>query len=121
MKQILIAILRAYRLLVSPLYGQTCRYYPSCSAYALNAVEVHGAVRGPWLAVRRVVRCHPWTPGGVDLVPPPEGYRWWGRDVAYTDPDSAPAEDPDHAHPHHAAGGSPTRTGHPTDTVGQGV
>lgn len=69
MKHLLIALLRVYRLVVSPLYGNVCRYYPSCSAYALRAVEVHGAVRGPWLAARRLLRCHPWTPGGYDPVP----------------------------------------------------
>jgi putative membrane protein insertion efficiency factor len=76
--RLIIAVLKAYRLVVSPLYGQRCRYYPSCSAYALRAVEVHGALRGSWLAARRLGRCHPWTPGGVDLVPPQEAYRSWG-------------------------------------------
>lgn len=71
MKHLLIGLLKLYRLLISPLYGQVCRYYPSCSAYALEAVEVHGSVRGSWLAVRRVARCHPWAAGGVDKVPPP--------------------------------------------------
>lgn len=66
----LIGFLRAYRLLVSPLYGQVCRYHPSCSAYALEAVTDHGAVRGSWLAVRRLSRCHPWAAGGYDPVPP---------------------------------------------------
>lgn len=61
--------LRLYRLMISPMYGQTCRYYPSCSGYALEAVSVHGVVRGGWLAVRRLGRCHPWAAGGVDLVP----------------------------------------------------
>jgi uncharacterized protein len=69
MKYLLIGLLRVYRLLISPLYGQVCRYYPSCSAYALEAVTEHGALRGSWLALRRVLRCHPWAPGGVDLVP----------------------------------------------------
>lgn len=76
---VLVALLRVYRLVVSPLYGQTCRFYPSCSAYALAAVERHGGVRGGWLALRRLARCHPWTPGGVDHVPPAGAYRWWGR------------------------------------------
>lgn len=71
MKYVLIGLLRAYRALISPLYGQVCRYYPSCSAYALEAVRVHGSIRGSWLAVRRVARCHPWAAGGVDHVPPP--------------------------------------------------
>ena len=70
MKLLLIGFLRAYRFLISPMYGQVCRYYPSCSAYALEAVTVHGSIKGSWLALRRVLRCHPWTPGGYDPVPP---------------------------------------------------
>jgi len=66
---LLIGFLRAYRLLVSPLYGQVCRYHPSCSAYALEAVTEHGSLRGSWLAARRLVRCHPWAAGGYDPVP----------------------------------------------------
>ena len=69
MKYVLIWLLKGYRLVISPLYGNVCRYYPSCSAYALRAVEVHGAVKGTWLAGRRLLRCHPWTPGGYDPVP----------------------------------------------------
>ena len=68
---LLIGFLRGYRVLVSPLYGQVCRYHPSCSAYALEAVTVHGSVRGSWLAARRVARCHPWADGGYDPVPAP--------------------------------------------------
>ena len=60
---------QAYRLVVSPLLGPNCRYYPSCSAYALDALAAHGALRGSWLAVKRVCRCHPWHPGGYDPVP----------------------------------------------------
>jgi uncharacterized protein len=68
-KYLLIGLIKAWRLLISPLYGQVCRYYPSCSAYALRAVSVHGAVKGSWLTVRRLLRCHPWAPGGYDPVP----------------------------------------------------
>lgn len=88
---VLMAILRAYRLVISPLYGQTCRYYPSCSAYALGAVDTLGALRGTWLAMRRLARCHPWCAGGVDLVPTAEHYRWWGRGLG-TDGDDDPEE-----------------------------
>ena len=69
MKYLLIGLLKLYRLVISPLYGNVCRYYPSCSAYALRAVEVHGAVKGTYLAARRLLRCHPWTAGGYDPVP----------------------------------------------------
>jgi len=71
MKHVLIALLKAYRFAISPLYGQVCRYHPTCSAYALEAVQSHGALRGTWLAMRRVARCHPWAAGGVDDVPEP--------------------------------------------------
>jgi putative membrane protein insertion efficiency factor len=62
--------IRAYQLLISPMRPPTCRYYPSCSAYAVTALERHGLVKGTWLAARRLLRCHPWSPGGVDHVPP---------------------------------------------------
>lgn len=74
-RNILILLLKAYRKVISPLYGQVCRFFPSCSAYALEAVTVHGAVKGTWLAARRLVRCHPWNAGGVDHVP--AGHREW--------------------------------------------
>ena len=69
MKWVLIGLLKAYRFAISPLYGQVCRYHPTCSAYALEAVTVHGSMKGSWLAVRRLGRCHPWAPGGYDPVP----------------------------------------------------
>ncbi|MEO3937350.1 membrane protein insertion efficiency factor YidD [Dermatophilaceae bacterium Soc4.6] len=65
----LIWLLRGYQYLISPLTPPTCRFYPSCSSYAVTALERHGPLRGSWLAVRRLLRCHPWNPGGVDLVP----------------------------------------------------
>lgn len=70
---LLVLVLRAYQLLVSPMLGPTCRFYPSCSAYAVDALRTHGLFRGVWLTVRRLLRCHPWNPGGVDLVPPRAG------------------------------------------------
>jgi len=66
----LLGLLRGWQLLASPTYGQTCRFYPSCSAYGVEAVRRHGPGRGSLLIVRRLARCHPWNPGGVDLVPP---------------------------------------------------
>lgn len=64
-----IAILAAYRAVISPLYGQVCRYYPSCSRYALTAIQEHGVLRGIWLGTLRIARCHPWARGGIDDVP----------------------------------------------------
>lgn len=66
----LIAFVKVYRLIVSPLYGNVCRYYPSCSAYGLESITVHGALKGLSLTVRRILRCHPWATGGLDPVPP---------------------------------------------------
>lgn len=67
---LLMLLIRGYQRFVSPLLPRSCRFYPSCSAYALTAVRRHGLIRGGWLAVRRLCRCHPWNPGGVDHVPP---------------------------------------------------
>lgn len=65
-------LINAYRWVISPVLGPHCRYHPTCSAYALEALERHGTARGSWLAVKRVARCHPWHEGGVDPVPGPE-------------------------------------------------
>lgn len=70
MRTVLKSLIHAYRWLISPLLGPRCRFYPSCSAYALEAIERFGALRGAWLSVRRLGRCHPWHPGGFDPVPP---------------------------------------------------
>ncbi|HQZ02564.1 MAG TPA: membrane protein insertion efficiency factor YidD [Thauera sp.] len=69
MKYLLIAPLRFYRYAISPLLGRNCRFYPTCSEYAIEAVQRHGALRGGWLAAKRVGRCHPFNPGGYDPVP----------------------------------------------------
>ena len=69
MRTILILFVRGYQVTLSPLLPPSCRYFPSCSAYAIEALERHGAVRGSWLALRRILRCHPFRPGGYDPVP----------------------------------------------------
>jgi uncharacterized protein len=66
----LIALVKGYRLLLSPWLGSSCRFTPSCSAYALQALERHGAAAGSYLTLARLVRCHPWCEGGLDPVPP---------------------------------------------------
>ncbi len=65
----LTVVVRSYQLVISPWIAPRCRFYPSCSAYAVTALRRHGALRGSWLAGRRLLRCHPWNPGGVDHVP----------------------------------------------------
>src|SRR5208282_6765925 len=67
--RLLMLLLTGYRSFISPLLGPRCRFYPSCSAYALEAVQLHGALRGSWLAARRLSRCHPFHAGGLDPVP----------------------------------------------------
>ncbi|WP_399553263.1 membrane protein insertion efficiency factor YidD [uncultured Propionibacterium sp.] len=69
MKHLLIAFVKGWRAFISPLYGDVCKYYPTCSAYGLEALELHGALKGGWLTVRRLARCHPWSTGGIDPVP----------------------------------------------------
>lgn len=71
MSAVLRLLVRAYRLLLSPLLPPSCRFHPSCSAYADEAIARHGAWRGGWLAARRLCRCGPWHPGGFDPVPAP--------------------------------------------------
>lgn len=69
MKLVLKALIRSYQLLISPLLPATCRYTPTCSSYALTAIERFGPWRGGWLAIKRIVRCNPWHAGGYDPVP----------------------------------------------------
>ncbi|HAH95665.1 MAG TPA: membrane protein insertion efficiency factor YidD [Firmicutes bacterium] len=69
MKGAILLLLRFYRKFISPLLGPKCRFQPTCSMYAMTAVEKYGVLKGGWLAVRRILRCHPWNPGGYDPVP----------------------------------------------------
>lgn len=70
--RLMMGLIRGYQLILSPFFGGNCRYQPSCSHYGLEAVQVHGAVRGSWMAIKRIGRCHPWREGGYDPVPPRE-------------------------------------------------
>jgi len=69
MRHILVALVRAYQYLLAPWWGGQCRFTPTCSNYAIEALQKHGALSGSWLAARRIFRCHPWGPGGYDPVP----------------------------------------------------
>jgi uncharacterized protein len=69
MKLLLLALIRFYQYVISPLLGRRCRFFPSCSEYAAEAVHKHGASKGAGLALKRLSRCHPWNPGGFDPVP----------------------------------------------------
>lgn len=69
MKTLLILLLRGYRLAISPMLGRNCRFFPSCSEYAIESLGRYGTLKGSWLALRRVLRCHPWHAGGYDPVP----------------------------------------------------
>jgi uncharacterized protein len=68
-KPLLLILIKLYQFFISPLTGPNCRFYPSCSAYALEAVQKHGSLKGTWLAVKRILRCHPFHAGGFDPVP----------------------------------------------------
>ncbi|EKL1160707.1 TPA: membrane protein insertion efficiency factor YidD [Enterobacter hormaechei] len=73
--RLLMALIRLYQCYISPLLGNHCRFHPSCSQYALEAITGHGTLRGSWLALRRLLRCHPGHPGGYDPVPPAKARR----------------------------------------------
>lgn len=91
MKHLLIGLLKGYRVAISPLYGNVCKYYPSCSAYALEAVTVHGAMKGTWLAAQRLGSCHPWAEGGYDPVPGTPAADAWAAELAANTTTASPA------------------------------
>ena len=72
MKTILLGIIRGYRYFISPLFPPSCRFQPTCSQYALSAIATYGSLKGSWLAINRILRCHPFHPGGYDPVPVPD-------------------------------------------------
>ncbi|MBM4154301.1 MAG: membrane protein insertion efficiency factor YidD [Lentisphaerae bacterium] len=69
MRHVLVLLIRLYQWTISPWLGPACRFYPSCSSYGIEAIRVHGCLRGLWMAAARILRCHPWNPGGYDPVP----------------------------------------------------
>ena len=72
MRRFFILLIKGYSYLISPFLGNNCRYYPTCSEYTMEAVEKHGVLGGLWLGIKRILRCHPFHPGGVDPVPEPK-------------------------------------------------
>lgn len=90
MKHPLIWFVKFWRRFISPMYGDVCKFHPTCSAYGLAALETHGAVKGSALTVGRVVRCHPWSQGGVDYVPGTAQAEAWARENARTPHRAAP-------------------------------
>jgi len=108
----LLALVRFYSRAISPALPARCRFYPTCSAFAAEAVERHGAARGSWLALRRLVKCAPWHPGGVDLVPGERAGTHGDGDTSSTAaPPAAPSADraPDPARTHRATPPDPRR------------
>jgi putative membrane protein insertion efficiency factor len=75
MRLLFVALIRIYQLVLSPLFPPACRFHPTCSQYAIDAIRNHGVARGSWLALLRLARCNPWHPGGVDYVPKALGSR----------------------------------------------
>ncbi|MEO6353441.1 MAG: membrane protein insertion efficiency factor YidD [Oxalobacteraceae bacterium] len=86
MTALLLLLLRVYKLCISPFLGQNCRFFPSCSDYAGQAVREHGALKGSALATKRLCKCHPWHPGGFDPVPgkPPESHSADASDCSHS-------------------------------------
>jgi len=89
--RILLILLRGYQLAVSPLLGQSCRFYPTCSNYAMEAIREHGPLKGVMLAAVRLGKCHPWHPGGNDPVPKKDGGRAGNMSDHHNDPNARAA------------------------------
>jgi hypothetical protein len=104
----LLVAIRFYQRAISPALPPRCRFEPTCSAYAAEAIERHGAARGTWLAARRLIKCAPWHPGGVDLVPPAAGTAGAAHSSSTAAPPPAPVAD--HPRPDRAAPPAPGRT-----------
>ncbi|WP_369821954.1 MULTISPECIES: membrane protein insertion efficiency factor YidD [unclassified Sporosarcina] len=75
LKKVLVALIRFYQKFISPLSAPSCRFYPTCSHYGVEAIETHGALKGTWLAVKRILKCHPLHKGGFDPVPPKKSHK----------------------------------------------
>jgi len=82
MKWLMIGFITAWRKFISPMYGDVCKYYPTCSAYGLQAVKTHGAIKGGALTIWRILRCNPWSHGGYDPVPGTEAAKKWAMEQA---------------------------------------
>jgi putative membrane protein insertion efficiency factor len=87
-RNLCVLVLRGYRAVISPLYGDVCRYYPSCSAYTLGSIQQHGVIKGVVLGAWRIARCNPWTKGGVDDVRPSSVPRYQITDFGFVIPAS---------------------------------
>ena len=85
-RNVFLAFLWVYRRVISPLYGDVCRYYPSCSAYAVGAIQYHGALRGTVLSAWRIVRCNPWSKGGIDDPPENRVFRYTVTPAGFVTP-----------------------------------
>lgn len=94
LKWAMIAFIKGWRLFISPIYGNVCRYWPSCSAYGLEAVQTHGAFKGGALTIARITRCNPWSAGGYDPVPGTPAHAQWLADQAAHDEERRAAAGP---------------------------
>lgn len=90
LKYPMIGFVKLWRRVVSPSYGEVCKFHPNCSSYGLRALQVHGGIRGGWLMVRRISRCHPWSMGGVDYVPGTPEALQWAEQATSPSPSGAP-------------------------------